>query len=438
MQVNLEESGALERKMTVTLPAEEFDSEVDKQLKRLSRTVKVPGFRPGKVPMKIVKSRYQADVMQDVIGDLINSTYPQALQQESLRPAGAPNIQTSTREEGKDFEYTAVFEIYPDLTGIKIDSLTVERPVCEISDEDVDNTLESLRKQRVNWTAVDREAKTGDRVTMTFKGSVDGEVFEGGEGKDMPIVLGSKSLIEGFEEKLEGIKAGEDREIDVRFPDDYHNEKMAGKDAHFAVTATEVAEEELPEVDEKLAESFGVAEGGIAKFREEIRENLSREAEDRLATMVRDAAFQALLDSNNIELPKALVTQELNVLLQAAEKEQPGMADNEGARELYSKLAERRVALGLALGEVTGREKMMPDKDKVEERLVKLAESYEEPDTFIQWYKSDQNRLAEIEAQVLEFMVVDKLLESADITDKPLSFQELVTPATVAPSTDGE
>ena len=438
MQVNVEESGALERKMTVTLPAEQFDSEVDKQLKRLSRTVKVPGFRPGKVPMKIVRSRYQADVLQDVLGDLINSTYPQALQQESLRPAGAPNIQTSSMGEGKDFEYTAVFEVYPDLSGLKIDTLKVERPVCEISDDDVENTLDSLRKQRMNWVTVDREAKTGDRVIMTFKGSVDGEAFEGGEGKDMPIVLGSKSLIEGFEEKLEGIKAGEDRELDVGFPDDYHNETLAGKDAHFAVSATDVAEEELPEVDEKLAESFGVTEGGIAKFREEIRENLSREAEDRLSTMVRDAAFQALLDTNSIELPKSLVSQELDMLLQAAEKEQPGIADNEATRDIYSKLAERRVALGLALGEVTGREKMMPDKDKVEARLVKLAESYEEPETFIQWYKSDQNRLAEIEAQVLEFMVVDKLLETADVTDKPLSFQELVTPATVVPSTDGD
>ncbi len=438
MQVNVEESGALERKMTVTLPAEQFDSEVDKQLKRLSRTVKVPGFRPGKVPMKIVRSRYQNDVLQDVVSDLINSSYPQALTQESLRPAGAPDIQATTIGEGKDFEYIAVFEIYPDMSSLKIDALKVERPICEISDEDVDGTLESLRKQRVTWSPVEREAKSGDQVTMTFKGSVDGEVFEGGEGKDMPVVLGSKSLIPGFEEQLEGIKAGEDREIDISFPDDYHNEKLAGQKAHFSVSATQVAEEQLPDIDEKLAESFGVKEGGIAKFKEEVRENLSREAEDRLSTMVRDAVFQALLDANEINLPKALVGQETEMLLESAEKEQPGISKHEGTRDLYEKLAERRVALGLALGEITGRENMMPDPDRVEARLIKLAETYEEPSVFVQWYKSDQKRMAEIEAQVLELMVVDKLLESAEVTDKSLSFQELVTPANVAPTNSGE
>jgi trigger factor len=436
MQVNVEESGALKRKMTVTLPAEQFDSELDKQLKRLSRSVKLPGFRPGKVPMKIIRSRYQGQVLQDVIGDLINRSYPQALSQESLRPAGAPDIQTNSMGEGKDFEYTAVFEVYPDLSGLKTDALEVGRPVCEITEEDVDRTLESLRQQRVTWSPVKRKAATGDRVTMTFKGSVGGEGFEGGEGKDMPVVLGSKSLIEGFEDQLLGIKAGEEREFDVTFPDSYHNAALAGKTAHFAVTATEVAKQELPDIDEKLAESFGVTEGGIAKFREEVRDNLTRESEERLTTMVRDAVFQALLDSNTIDLPQALVEQELEHLLEVAEKEQPGAATNENARAFYGKLAERRVALGLALAEVTKREKMQPDADKVEQRLASLAESYEDPDRFIQWYKSDHNRMAEIEGQVLELMVVDKLLESAAVTDKSLSFQELVTPATVAPSTD--
>jgi trigger factor len=438
MQVSIEQSGNIERKMTITLPAERVDSEISKQLQRLSKKVKVPGFRPGKVPMKIMKSRYLGQVMQDVIGDLIQSSYQEALGQESLRPAGAPSIETSSGGEGKDLEYTATFEIYPDLSGLNLGGLKIERTMCEITDSDIDTTLESLRRQKVEWTGIDDEAKQGNRVTLDFKGTVDGQPFTGGEGKAMPVVIGSGSLIPGFEEQLIGIKKGEERTFSVNFPDDYHAAELAGKEAVFEVKATEVAEEVLPEVDEQLAKSFGVEEGGIEKFREEIHDNLKREADDRLEILLRDAVFQAVLDNNVIDIPKALVGHELNVLLESAEKEHPDIRKSEEATAMYEKLAERRVALGLILAEITDRENMVPASDAVEQRLQKLAESYEDPASFVNWYKSDRKRLAEIEAQVLESMVVDKLLKDAEITDNTVSFQELVKPASTVAGKEGQ
>lgn len=431
MQVSVEQSGNIERKMTISLPAERVDSEITRQLQRLSKQVKVPGFRPGKVPMKIMKSRYLGQVMQDVMADLIQSSYQEALGQESLRPAGAPSIETSSGGEGKDLEYTATFEVYPDLTGLTLSGLKIERNLCEISDKDIDTTLDSLRRQRVEWKSIDAEAKDGNRVTLDFTGSVDGEPFTGGEGKAMPVVIGSGSLIPGFESQLIGIKEGEERTLTVKFPDDYHADEMAGKEAIFDVKATEVAEEELPEVDEALAKSFGVEGGGIEKFREEIRDNLSREASDRTDITVRDAIFQAVLESNEIDVPKALLEQELKMLIETAEKEQPEITKNEEAVAMYRKLAERRVSLGLILAEITEREAMIPAADAVESRLQKLAETYEDPSSFIEWYKADRQRLSEIEAQVLESMVVDKLLKDAEITDKTISFEELVNPASV-------
>lgn len=431
MQVSVEQSGNIERKMTISLPAERVDSEITRQLQRLSKQVKVPGFRPGKVPMKIMKSRYLGQVMQDVMADLIQSSYQEALGQESLRPAGAPSIETSSGGEGKDLEYTATFEVYPDLTGLTLSGLKIERNLCEISDKDIDTTLDSLRRQRVEWKSIDAEAKDGNRVTLDFTGNVDGKPFTGGEGKAMPVVIGSGSLIPGFESQLIGIKEGEERTLTVKFPDDYHADEMAGKEAIFDVKATEVAEEELPEVDEALAKSFGVEGGGIEKFREEIRDNLSREASDRTDITVRDAIFQAVLESNEIDVPKALLEQELKMLIETAEKEQPEITKNEEAVAMYRKLAERRVSLGLILAEITEREAMIPAADAVESRLQKLAETYEDPSSFIEWYKADRQRLSEIEAQVLESMVVDKLLKDAEITDKTISFEELVNPASV-------
>lgn len=429
MQVSVEQSGNIERKMTISVPSEKVDSEVSRHLQRLSKQAKVPGFRPGKIPMKIMRSRYLGQVMQDVISELIQSSYQDALDKESLRPAGPPSIETTAADEGKDLEYTATFEVYPDLSSLTLSGLKIERTQCEIADSDIDTTLESLRRQKVEWKNIEGEAQDGHRVTLDFTGSVDGEPFAGGEGKAMPVVIGSGSLIPGFEEQLIGIKNDEERALKLGFPDDYHAADLAGKEAVFDVKATAIEEELLPEIDEELAKAFGVEDGGIEKFREEIQQNLSREADDRLEIVLRDVVFQAVLDKNEIDTPKALVGQELNLLIETAEKEQPEIRKNEEAMVMYQKLAERRVALGLILAEITDQEEMIPAADDVEKRLQKLAESYEDPSSFVGWYKADRKRLSEIEAQVLESMVVDKLLKDAEITDKIVSFQELVKPA---------
>jgi len=433
MQVSVEQSGNIERKMTISVPAERVDSEINRQLQRLSKQVKVPGFRPGKVPMKIMRSRYLGQVTQDVIGDLIQSSYQEALGQEAMRPAGPPSIETSSGGEGKDLEYTATFEVFPDLKTLALTDLKIERAVCEISDQDIETTLESLRRQRINWKKMQGEAKEGCRVILDFTGSVDGTSFPGSEGKAMPVVIGSDSLVAGFEAQLIGIKEGEERSLTVTFPDDYHAKELAGKEAVFEVKVTEVAEEELPEINDELAEVFGVKEGGMEKFREEIKENLLREAEDRLVIITRDTVFQAVLENNEIDLPQVLVGQERDLLIETAEKEQPDIKKDENMQAMYGKLAERRVALGLILAEITENEKMRPDEKAVETRLHKLAENYEDPASFVEWYKSDSQRLSEIEAQVLESMVVDKLLEDAEIIDRTVSFQELVNPATIEP-----
>jgi trigger factor len=429
MQVSVEQSGNIERKMTISVPSEKVDSEVSRHLQRLSKQAKVPGFRPGKIPMKIMRSRYLGQVMQDVISELIQSSYQDALDKESLRPAGPPSIETTAGEEGKDLEYTATFEVYPDLSSLTLSGLEIERTQCEIADSDIDTTLESLRRQKVEWKNIEGEAQDGHRVTLDFTGSIDGEPFAGGEGKAMPVVIGSGSLIPGFEEQLIGIKNDEERALKLGFPDDYHAADLAGKEAVFDVKATAIEEELLPGIDEELAKAFGVEDGGIEKFREEIQQNLSREADDRLEIVLRDVVFQAVLDKNEIDTPKALVGQELNLLIETAEKEQPEIRKNEEAMVMYQKLAERRVALGLILAEITDQEEMIPAADDVEKRLQKLAESYEDPSSFVGWYKADRKRLSEIEAQVLESMVVDKLLKDAEITDKIVSFQELVKPA---------
>ncbi len=433
MQVSVEQSGNIERKMTISVPAERVDSEINRQLQRLSKQVKVPGFRPGKVPMKIMRSRYLGQVTQDVIGDLIQSSYQEALGQEAMRPAGPPSIETSSGGEGKDLEYTATFEVFPDLKTLALTDLKIERAVCEISDQDIETTLESLRRQRINWKKMQGEAKEGCRVILDFTGSVDGTSFPGSEGKAMPVVIGSDSLVAGFEAQLIGIKEGEERSLTVTFPDDYHAKELAGKEAVFEVKVTEVAEEELPEINDELAEAFGVKEGGMEKFREEIKENLLREAEDRLVIITRDTVFQAVLENNEIDLPQVLVGQERDLLIETAEKEQPDIKKDENMQAMYGKLAERRVALGLILAEITENEKMRPDAKAVETRLHKLAENYEDPASFVEWYKSDSQRLSEIEAQVLESMVVDKLLKDAEIIDRTVSFQELVNPATIEP-----
>jgi trigger factor len=416
--------------MTVAVPADQVEKEVSSRLKRLSKQVKMAGFRPGKVPMKIVEAQYGGKVLQDVAGELIQSSFGEALGKEGLRPAGGPKIEPKSIDRGADLEYVATFEVYPEVKKLDLEGVSIERPTAQVGDEDIDRTLETMQIQRVQWNRVERAAKEGDRAQIDFTGSLDGENFEGGSAQDYQVVLGSETLLADFEKQLEGLKAGDEKTIDVPFPDDYRNSQLAGKTARFEVTVKGVEESELPPIDEDFAKGFGIESGKVEDLRAAIRENLERELEDRIRTTVRDRVMQALLDANPIEVPKALQDQEIDRLMESQRQTlvqhgaSPDLAPTD--REIYQEQAYRRVALGLILAEVANAHGIKPDAERVRAAVERLAQNYEDPQAFVRWHYADSKRLAEVQAVVLEELVVEKLLEKADIKETPVEFAELM------------
>jgi trigger factor len=430
MQVSVETTGNLGRRMRIAVPADRFEQEFSSRLKRLSQKVRMPGFRPGKVPMRMVEAQYGGQVMEEVVTDLIRSSFAEAVDKEGLRPAGGPKIEPKVVGRGQDFEYVAEFDVYPEIKLTSVGGVAIERPRVEIQSDDIERTVETMRKQRISYTDVAREARDGDRVTIDFKGFVDGTAFEGGEAKDFPLVLGSHSLIDGFEEGLLGAKAGETRTIDVKFPEDYRNKNLAGKAAQFEVTAKQIAEAVLPVVDEAFARALGVGDGSVDSLRAEVRTNLEREAQERVRTLLRQRVFKVLTEANRFEIPAGLLEQEMARLLrlnrdtlkaQGMPKEQ---LPNDAA--IYKDRAEQRVSLGLILAEIVKAKGIHVDGTKVRARVEEMAASYESPDDFVRWYYSQSERLAEMESLVLEEQVVEVLLNEMQVSDKAMSFQELM------------
>ncbi len=430
MQISLETTGALERRLTIAVPADRLEKAFSDRIRGLSKNVKMPGFRPGHVPLKMVEAQYGPQIMQEVAGALIQSTFQEAVGQEKLRPAGGPSIEPKTLSRGKDLEYVATFEVYPDVNKLDIKGARIERPVCEVIDEDVDRTLETMRKQRLEWRPVDRAAAEGDKLEIDFLGRIDGEPFAGGEAKDFAVELGSKALIGDFESQLTGAAAGDTRTVTVTFPDEYANPDLAGKTAEFEVQVNQVMESQLPEINEEFAKAFGVAEGGVARLREEVKANLETEMEDRVRQKTRDAVMEALLTANDIELPKHLVDEEIGRLIQSNKEmfqrqgiDPEQLPDN---RELYESTARRRVALGLILADIAAARKISADPARVRAALERMAAAYEDPDEFIRWHMADQRRLGEVQATVMEQMIVEELLQEAEAVDVPVSFVELM------------
>jgi len=429
MQVSVENTGNLGRLMTVAVPADEVEQQIQTRLKNLARNAKLPGFRPGKAPLKIIDAQYGDQVLQEVAGQLIESSLREAFTQEDLIPAGGPEIEPKSMERGKDLEYTASFEVYPEVEKLDLEGVEIERPVCEVTEEDVERTIESMRKQRVSYAPVERAAQDGDQVTVDFKGTIDGEPFAGGEAEDYQLVLGEGQFLEEFEKAISGARAGEQRAVTVNFPDDYHGEAVAGKAVEFDIHVKEVLEPELPEVDEEFARAFGVEDGDLEAFREEIRDNLVRERDERVSRLTRSRVMDALVRANELEVPGALVEQEIDSMIQMNKSmlEQQGVPTDQfnPDRERYREDAERRVAIGLILSEIVRQKELKPDQDKVKQRIEKMAASYEQPEAFVQWYYSNRERLQQVESMVLEEQVVDMLLEGADTRDQPISLQEL-------------
>lgn len=429
MQVSIERTGALGRRMTVALPAERFEKAFSEHLRRLSKSVKLAGFRPGKVPLNIVEAQYGGRVLEEVAGELIQKSFYAALGEQGLRIAGGPRIEPKTVGRGKDFEYTATFEVYPEIKAVDLNGVAVERPVCEIADADVDATLESLRRQRVSWQPVERIAQAADRLTIDFRGSRDGEPVPGTSANAFPFVLGSGALLEGFESALTGVKTGDARAFDVTFPADYRVKALAGAQVHFDVDVKAVAEPVLPAVDEDLVRALGVPDGQVASLRAEIRKNLEREAQERVRGALKQAVFQRLLEANAVDVPDGLVRAEAERLLRLdrANLKAQGVDETRlpADETPYRGRARERVALGMILSEVVQAKGLKADPGKVRARLEAMASAYESPEEFMKWYYAAEERLAEIESMVLEDDVVDALLASMAVTDKQVSFSEL-------------
>ncbi|MET0024234.1 MAG: trigger factor [Sedimenticola sp.] len=431
MQVSVESSEGLERRMTVELPVEQVNEAVEKRLKEVARTARLDGFRPGKVPMSVVRKRYSAEVRSEVFGDLVQSTYFQALAQEKLQPAGEPVVEPLEKDADQGMGYIATFEVMPEITLQDISDKEIKRPVAEVTDEDFAAMMDKLRNQRTTWNDVDRAAQDGDQVTIDFIGKVDGEAFEGGTANSVPLVLGSNSMIEGFESGLVGAAADEERNLDLQFPEDYRVDSLAGKAATFEVKVTKVAEPVLPEVDDEFAKAFGIAEGGVEALNKEIRSNMERELEDKIRNSLKDQAMEVLLEANPIDVPAVLVKQEAEALLQqmrANMAQQGHNSEMDIPVNLFEDQAKRRVTLGLVIGEVIKENNIELDADRVRERVEQFAQSYEKPQEVIDYYYGNKQQLAAIENVVLEDQVVDWVLDQAKVEDAPAVFAELMAP----------
>ncbi|MEZ5533723.1 MAG: trigger factor [Steroidobacteraceae bacterium] len=426
MQVSLTATGGLERRLEVAVPADKVTAEVDERLKKLARTARFKGFRPGKAPMGVVRREYGTQVHSEVVNDLLRSSFADAVTQENLKPATGPRIQPIALDPGADLKYVATFEVLPEIRPAPLESLAIERPTASVTEADVDEMLESLRRQRPVYTSVERGAKTTDRVVLDFDGRIDGAAFQGGEGRDVPVVLGGGQVLAEFEQALSGAKPGETRTAVVHFPDDYHGKDVAGKTAEFTITPKKVEEMSLPALDDAFAAEFGVREGGLEQLRKEVRESMERELADAVRNQLRTQVMDALHRENPIEVPQGLVEE-------AVQEMQIDIGRRMGAkdvsqlppREQFEGPARRRVALGLVIGELMRGADLKVDRARVQARLADLASTYPNPDEMRRTYLQNADAMRQIEASVLEEQLIEWIVTQARVTDKPSSFKEL-------------
>ncbi len=426
MQVSVESTGTLGRKITVQVPADQIDDAVEKKLKDLTRSVKLDGFRPGKVPLKVVKQKFSGQVRQEVIGEVLQSTLYEAIDQEKLKPAEGPKVENVNMEPGQAMEYSATFDVYPEVKLASLEGKKVEKTVSSVDESDVDKMFEKLQTQRVIWENVDRAAQESDQVIINFLGRIDGEAFEGGKADNVPLVLGSNSMIPGFEEQLIGVKEGDNKTIEVTFPDDYQSKEVAGKLAEFDITVLKVNKPVLPELDDEFAKGFGISDG-IDTFRKEVRANMERELATRMQSQMKTAVMDALLDANELELPQALVDDECNNLAQQAKGNQPeALKDVNLPKELFVEQARKRVALGLLVAEVIQANQLQVDKGQVTNKLKEIASTYEQPDEVIKAYSQNPKLLQSLEGLVLEDQVVELLCKQLEIDEKTVPFDDMM------------
>ena len=425
MQVSVEATGSIQRKMTITVPSENIDQEVDKRLKEMRSKVRLDGFRPGRVPLSVVKKMHGVGVYQDVASTMIQSSFFDAAKQEDLRVVGFPEIEAKTIEYGKDLEYSATFDIYPEIKIASLEGKTVTKQVAEVTDADIDKMIETLRNQQKEWVDVDRAAQEGDLVTIDFDGTVDGEAFEGGKAEDFQVELGANRMLPDFEAALVGMKAGDEKTADVNFPEDYQSEELKGKTAQFALTVKKVQEPKIPEIDEEFIKRFGVEDGTVESFRKNIAENMERELKNKITANIKTQVMDHLADLHEFDIPAALVTDEIKHMHQE-------MTQNTGndmssiPDELLKDQAERRVKLGLIVGEIIRQNDIKKDPIKVDTKLKELASTYEDPNALIDYYRNNQQAMQTIEAAVMEDAIIDWALEQVTVEEKVSNFDSVM------------
>ncbi|AAM84607.1 trigger factor [Yersinia pestis] len=434
MQVSVETTQGLGRRVTITVAADSIEKAVKSELVKAAKNVRIDGFRKGHVPMNIVEQRYGASVRQDVLGDLMQRNFVDAIIKEKINPAGAPNYVPGEYKQGEDFTYSVEFEVYPEVELKDLESIEVEKPVVEVNDADVDTMLETLRKQQATWKETDAAATAEDRATLDFTGSIDGEEFEGGKATDFVLAMGQGRMIPGFEEGVIGHKAGEEFTIDVNFPEDYHAENLKGKSAKFAIVLKKVEVRELPELTEEFIKRFGVADGSLAGLRAEVRKNMERELKGAVRNRVKTQAIDGLVSANNIDVPTALVDGEIDVLRRQAAQRFGGNEKQaaELPRELFEEQAKRRVVVGLLLGEVISQHELKADEDRVKALIEEMASAYEDPQEVIEFYSKNKELMNNMRNVALEEQAVETLLAKAKVTEKPTTFSELMNQTTAA------
>ena len=432
MQVSVTTTEGLERRMSVEVPADRIDQEVQQRLNSMRGSARLAGFRPGKVPFKVIQQRYGAQVRQEVQAELVRSSLYEAIQQENLRPAGAPKVELGV-SEGNALAFTATFEVYPEI-DVKIpQGAKVEKFTADITDQDVDNMVDKLRKQRAGWEDVERAIQDGDQTTIDFLGKIDGEAFEGGESKDYPLVIGSGRFIKGFEEQLIGLNTGDEKDVAVTFPEDYQNKELAGKEAVFSIKINGVQEPKLPAIDDpEFMKTMGVSEGGANELKAEVRASMERELVQAIASKFKQSVLDVVMEENPVEIPQSLVDSEIQQMMNDTRQsmgmppaEEPQEVSDE-IREAFADKASRRVALGLVIGEVLREQGFKADADKVRERIEAQAASYEDPESVVNWYYQDRSRLSSVEALVLEDQVVEWIASQLDVVEKQESFDDVM------------
>ncbi len=428
MQVSVEKTSELSRKMTVIVPESVVQEKVAERLKSIARDVKLDGFRPGKVPQQVVKKIYGERVRGEITNDLIKDTYYSALQDQDLKPAGYPHIEPLEETEG--FKYTAVFEVYPEISLEDVDQLEVVRIVSSVGESDIDNMIEKLKAQRQTWQLVERSAQDQDNVTINFSGTSEGENFTDGKATDFSVVIGAEKMIPGFEDSLLGLSVGDTKTFSLTFPEDYGNEKLAGKEAEFEIEVAKVEEPVFVAIDEEFVKAYGVADGTVESFRADVRYNMERELELALKAQLKNSVMDSLYEKVQLAVPNALVDIEIETMvkpyLEIAKRQKMNLEDLNLSRNVFEEQAKRRVALGLILGEIIKKKAIQLDGNKVRSTVEDMARSYESPEDVVAWYYSDESRLNDVRQMVLEDQIVERLVAEAKVSEVALSFSDVM------------